>query len=114
MPLQINHQAVQHARQLIESRQYARDTVWSKVEPTAEDENQFLEKHGYAAYANWHLAVNTDASPETKKRYEFPFGDFHRLHRSALIAIKQRAAHEAYHDIEDLADDLLQAMPEAA
>ena len=37
----------------------------------------------------------------------FPYGDFHRVHRSGLIAAKQRAAQRDHDDIERAADELL-------
>ena len=114
MGLQINHRAVQHARNLIKGRQYVTNTDWSEAQPSTELQNEYIQQYGYQAYGDWHLVVNGDEPADTKKRYEFPFGDFEQVHRSGLIAIKQRAAHEGYQHIEDVADDLLQAMPEAA
>jgi hypothetical protein len=63
------------------------------------------------AFARWHLAYDTEASEETKSRYKFPFGDFRKLHRSALVAAKQRAGSEDYNDVQSAADGLLAELP---
>ena len=54
------------------------------------------------------------SAEETKDRYGFPFGDFQRVHRSALIAAKVRAAQNDHDAIVDAADDLLTRLDEAA
>jgi hypothetical protein len=53
---------------------------------------RFLKNHGWQEYASWHLALTEGAADETKARYAFVFGDFHRLHRMGLIACYYRAA----------------------
>ena len=57
-----------------------------------------------------HLALTEGANDETKGRYGFVFGDFRRLHRSALIACHFRAAEWSHKDIELAAHELLQAL----
>ena len=47
----VNERAVARARQLIDSRQYVLDSVWSEVQPSADDENAFLESHSWDEYA---------------------------------------------------------------
>lgn len=63
------------------------------------------------AFAKWHLAYDTEASEETKSRYKFPLGDFRKLHRSALVAAKQRAGSEDYNEVQSAADRLLEMLP---
>ena len=41
----LNKQAVTHAKQLIDARQYVLDSVWGDAQPSADDENAFLESH---------------------------------------------------------------------
>ncbi|HET9557431.1 MAG TPA: hypothetical protein VFS70_09850, partial [Actinomycetota bacterium] len=65
----VNQQAVARARQLIDARQYVLKSVWSGVQPGAEDENAFLESHSWEEYALWHLAFTDGATDETKARY---------------------------------------------
>ncbi len=88
----LNQAAVEHARQLIERRQYVLDSDWGEVQPSAADQNAYLEKHGWSDYAAWHLGLTDGANDETKARYAFGYGDFRRLHRTGLIACVYRAS----------------------
>jgi hypothetical protein len=109
--IHLNQQAVEHAQNLIKGRQYERNSDWSEAQPSAEEENKFIDENGWDAFAKWHLAYDTEASGETKSRYKFPFGDFRKLHRSALIAAKQRAGSEDYNKVQSAADRLLEKLP---
>src|SRR5215211_4822095 len=112
MAIRLNQQAVEHAQNLIKGRQYERKSDWSEAQPSAQEENNFIDENGWEAFARWHLAYDTEASEETKSRYKFPFGeDFSKLHRSALIAAKQRAGSEDYNDVQSAADGLLEMLP---
>jgi len=111
MPVQLNPSGRDHARDLIDKAQYVKGSDWSEAQPSPGDENDFLERNGWEAYARWHLAEDTDESEETKGRYKFPFGDFRRVHRSGLVAAKQRAGEWDYGDVEAAADALLQDVP---
>ena len=59
------------------------------------------------------LGIDTTASQETKGRFGFPYGDFKKVNRAALIHAKQRAAQNDHDDIEKAADDLLQKVDES-
>jgi hypothetical protein len=104
----VNEDAVKHARQLIDDGKVDVDTEWSDAAPSADDGNAEIEKHGYDGYGAWHLAVDPDASEETKGRYKFPYGDFTKVNRAALIHVKQRAAQNDHDEVEKAADELLQ------
>jgi len=104
----VNDVAVEHARELIDHRQYVLDSDWGEVQPKAPAENDYLERHGWPAYAAWHLGLTQDASDETKARYAFVYGDFRRVHRTALIACVYRASEWRHKDVELAAHDLLQ------
>ena len=104
----VNEDAVKQARKLIDDGKVDVDTEWSDAAPSADDENAEIEKRGYDGYGAWHLAIDPDASEETKGRYKFPYGDFSRVNRAALIHAKQRAAQNGHDEIEKAADDLLQ------
>ena len=41
----VNPEAVAHAERLIRGRQYVLDSDWGEVQPRADAENAFLEKH---------------------------------------------------------------------
>src|SRR5947199_1295897 len=104
----VNQEGVAKARELIDAGKYDDATEWSDAAPSADDENAEIEKHGYDGYSAWHLAVDPDASEETKGRYTFPYGDFSKVNRAALIHGKQRASQNGHDEIEKAADDLLE------
>jgi hypothetical protein len=106
----VNHEAVEHAKRLIEARSYVLDSDWGEVQPDADAENAYLKKHPWAEYAEWHLGLTDGAADETKARYAFVYGDFKRVHRSGLIASEYRAAEWRHKDIELAAHDLLQLL----
>lgn len=110
----VNSDAVAHATRLIEAKQYVLDSEWGAVQPKADDENAFLEKHGWDDYANWHLGLTEGAADETKARYAFVYGDFRRVHRDGLIACVYRAAEWRHKAVERAAYDLLQLLDETA
>lgn len=107
---ELNRAAVEKARELIAARQYVLDSEWDEAQPTAADENGFLDRHSWAEYAAWHLGLTAGATDETKARYAFVFGDFRRLHRSGLIACVFRASQWRHKKIELAAHDLLQEL----
>ncbi|WP_116105927.1 hypothetical protein [Lewinella sp. IMCC34191] len=106
--MKLNKEAEKKARDLIDANQYVKDSDWSEAQPGTDEENDFLDRHGWDDYALWHLGIHDEESKETKGRFGFPYGDFRRVHHSGLIAIKQRAAQQHYTDIEEAADRLLE------
>jgi hypothetical protein len=105
---EVNPAAVAFARQLIDRRQYVLRSDWGNVQPDAEAQNRYLDKHGWDEYAAWHLGLTVGASDETKARYAFVFGDLRRLHRTGLIACVYRASEWRHKAVELAAHDLLQ------
>lgn len=106
----VNEAAVRRARQLIDARQYVLDSDWGDVQPDAEAQNSYLERHSWDDYALWHLGLTEGASEQTKARYAFVFGDFRRVHRSGLIACVYRASEWRHKAVELAAHDLLQQL----
>jgi hypothetical protein len=106
----VNDRAVARAKRLIDSRQYVLQSEWGEAQPSADDENAFLESHSWEEYAEWHLGLTEDANDETKARYAFVYGDFRRLHRSGLIACQYRAAEWRHKEVELAAHELLQLL----
>ena len=104
----VNPDAVAQARRLIDNHQYVLDSVWGDSQPSADDENAFLETHTWDEYAGWHLGLTEGASDDTKARYGFVYGDFRRLHRMGLIACQYRAAEWGHKEVELAAHELLQ------
>jgi hypothetical protein len=104
----LNRAAVAHARKLIDARQYVLDSDWGDVQPRADDQNDYLERHSWEEYAQWHLGLTDGATDETKARYAFVYGDFRRIHRTGLIACVYRASEWRHKAVELAAHDLLQ------
>jgi hypothetical protein len=111
---EVNPDAVARCRELIAARQYALDSDWGQVQPGAEAQNAYLDRHDWSAYAAWHLGLTVGANDQTKARYAFVYGDLRRVHRSGLIACVYRAAEWRHKAVELAAHELLQALDEAA
>jgi hypothetical protein len=107
-----NDAAVARIRERIDARQYVLDSDWGEVQPSADDENAFLETHSWEEFASWHLGLTVGAHDETKARYAFVCGDLRRVHRSGLIACVYRAAEWRHKEVELAAHDLLQHLDE--
>jgi hypothetical protein len=105
---EVNDDAVKHARTLIDKGAYDDTTEWSDAAPSADDANKEIDEDSFADFARWHLGINPDASEGTKGRYAFPFGDFEKVNRAALIHAKQRASQNGHDDVEKAADEVLQ------
>ncbi|MCA0145535.1 hypothetical protein [Blastococcus sp. LR1] len=107
---EVNKAAVTQARKLIDAGTYDDTTEWSDAAPSADDGNAELDENGWDSYAAWHLAIDPDANEETKGRYKFPYGDFRKVNRAALIHGKQRASQNDHPEVEKAFDDLLQRL----
>ena len=107
---ELNDRAVRNAERLIRDGKVDSSTEWSEGQPSTDEENEFIDQHGYGAYGEWHLAIDPDAGEETKGRYAFPFGDFSKVHRDGLNSAKQRAAQYEHDEIERAADGLLRKL----
>jgi hypothetical protein len=110
----VNPDAVARCRELIEAKQYVLDSDWGDVQPDAATQNAFLEKHTWEEYAAWHLGLTDGANDETKARHAFVYGDFRRVHRTALIASVYRASEWRHKQVELAAHDLLQELDRKA
>ena len=104
----MNQDAVAKCRALIDAKQYVLNSDWGAVQPNADAQNAFLENHSFSEYAAWHLGLTEGASEETKARHAFVYGDFRRVHRTALIACVYRASEWRHKQVELAAHDLLQ------
>ena len=111
---EVNRDAVARCRELIEAKQYVLESDWGDVQPSAEAQNDFLENHTWEEYAVWHLGLTEGANDETKARHAFVYGDFRRVHRTALIASVYRASEWRHKQVELAAHELLQALDRKA
>jgi hypothetical protein len=110
MAVKLNSKALDNARSLIRKGKVERDIRddWSEHAPSTDDENNFLEKEGFGEFAKWHLGLDDEKSEETKGSVSFPFGDFKKVHRCAVISLESRAAQYDHDDIAKAAKELLE------
>jgi hypothetical protein len=103
MAVTLNRRAFEHAKELINEGRIVLDErdAWSEHRPTAEQENEFIGLHGFAEYGRWYLGINDDKPEQTKGRYEFPYGDFSKVHRCGVLAAESRAGQYQHNDIEN-------------
>src|SRR3954468_19210301 len=106
----VNPEAVGKCRGLIRSKQYVLDSDWGEVQPSADAQNAFLANHTWEEYGAWHLGLTEGANDETKARHAFGYGDFRRVHRTALIAAVYRASEWRHKKVELAAHELLQVL----
>ena len=105
--MKLNQRAYEQAIELIEAKKVSRQSDWNSARPALNNQEAYLKQHGWDAYCAWYLGIANDKDEETMAAYTFIYGDFEQVHRSALLTIKQRAAHFGYHDIEDAVDQLI-------
>jgi hypothetical protein len=100
--VQLNKRAYEHAKRLITDGRFVADDrdAWSEHRPSATEENEYLEAHGFADYGRWYLGVDDDRSPETKAHYKYPYGDFAAAHRCALLSAESRAGQYGHDDVK--------------
>lgn len=110
MSVRLNHKALSHARRLVEKGDVVRDSrdAWSEDAPSTDEQNAYIDKHGYDGYGEWFLGIDEEANEETKGRYSFPFGDFRKVHRCAVISLESRAAQNDHDDIARATKNLLE------
>ena len=110
MATKLNRKALEHARSLVKKGKVERDVRddWSEHAPSTDEENSFIDKHGFDEFAKWHLGVDAEKSEGTKGSVSFPFGDFRKVHRCAIISLESRAAQYDHDDISKAAKKLLE------
>ncbi|MCU1596727.1 MAG: hypothetical protein QOK08_2009 [Actinomycetota bacterium] len=110
MTVKLNDKALVHAKQLIRNGHVVRDERddWSEAAPTPDDENKFIEKHGFAEYSKWHLGVDDSKPDDTKGHYSFPYGDFSKVRRGGVISLESRAAQNNHTEIAKATKQLLE------
>ena len=119
MAVRLHNPGYDHAKQLVADGKVVLDgrDDWSEHQPSAAEENAFIEAHGYGQYGRWHLGVDDERPADTKDHYKFPYGDFAAIHRCAILAAESRAGQRKYFDIERAAAHLhgaLDALREAS
>ena len=110
MATKLNRKALENALALVKTGKVERDIRddWSKHAPSTDDENSFIDKHGFEEFSKWHLGIDREQSDGTKGSVSFPFGDFNKVHRCAVISLESRAAQYDHEDIAKAAKKLLE------
>jgi hypothetical protein len=108
MAVTLNRRAYEHARELISDGKFIFDErdAWSEHQPSAEEENEFIRLHGFFEYAKWYLGINDEKPAQIKGHYEFPYGDFKKVHRCGLLSAESRVGQYKHYDIETAAAHL--------
>ena len=116
MTVKLNDRAYEHAKRLIEVGKFIDDEreAWSDHHPSTQTEKDFIEKHGFSEYSKWFLGVNDEYEQESKRHYEFPYGDFETVHRCGILAAQSRAGQGKYFEVENAAADLLAVIAKQA
>ena len=96
MTIKLNQKAFDHAKDLVRKGRTTKDERddWSEHAPSADEENAYLDKHGWQEFGQWYLGVDTDLGEETKGHYKFPYG------------AESRAAQYNHDDIKKALEDL--------
>jgi len=103
--MKLNEKGYRHARSLIKAGKVDESSSWSF---SAEDGNRLLgDPPNWENYGKWHLGIREDTDPETKRHWAYPFGKNGKVYRSALRAIRTRAAQQNHADIFEAAGRLL-------
>ncbi len=111
MAITLNETGLSHARSLIRQGRIDTTSSWSF---DADDGNALLgaSLNNWARFGRMHLAQDTEATPQTKQRFKFPFGKLKNgrevVFRRALIAIRQRASAQNLTRIFNAAGELLE------
>ena len=115
MAVSLNEEALRHAKALIKSGDFVADERddWSEHAPSTAKENSYIEARDMAEFGRWHLGIDRGETEGTKGRFTFPFGDFKKVHRCAVISLESRAAQYHHASIARAAKDLLDAIDAA-
>lgn len=108
MAVKLYKPGFEHAKKRVSEGQAVLDErdAWSEHQPSTQQENEFIRAHGIAEYAKWHLGVDDGKPADSKGHYKFPYGDFKKVHRCAILTAESRAGQYKYLDIERAAAHL--------
>src|SRR5258707_293588 len=102
MAVKLSKSAFEHAKELVGKGKVVVDETdaWSGHQPSAQEENEFIDARGFGEYGKWHWGIDDDEPTNIKKHYKFPYGDFETVHRCALLSAESRAGQYKRFDIE--------------
>ncbi|MCW2586632.1 MAG: hypothetical protein JWN55_2148 [Frankiales bacterium] len=102
MAVTLHDPGFDHAKKLIKDGKAVRDDrgAWDEHQPSAAQENAFIEEHGMREFGRWHLGVDDEMADDTKGHWKYPYGDFEAVHRCGVLAAESRAGQRKHTDIE--------------
>jgi hypothetical protein len=108
MTVKLYETGFEHAKKLVKDGKFVVDgrDDWSEHQPSTQSENEFIRDHGIGEYGKWHLGIDDEKPKETKGHYKFPYGDFEKVHRCAVLTAESRAGQYKYFDVERAAAHL--------
>ena len=76
MSVKLHRLSYEYAKNLISNRQCVLDerSDWTDHRPARTAEGRFIEQHGFAEYAKWHLGEDDEEPEGNKRRASFPMG----------------------------------------
>ena len=116
MTVKLNQRAYEHAKRLIAQGSFINDErdAWSDHHPSTQTEKEFIEKNGLSEYGKWFLGTNAQYSEERRWHYEFPYGDFEKVHRCGILTAQTRASQSKHFDVDEAAAELLVLLDQQA
>ena len=102
MAVRLHKRGFWYAQRLIVQGRIVQDgrDHWVEHQPSSDAKDQFIGRHGWHRYGNWHLGIDSNEPAERRTRYVFLYGDFERLHRCGVLRVAERAGQRGYTDIE--------------
>src|SRR6266566_7758139 len=76
MAVKLNRKAFDHAKKLIRRGKVMMDDrdAWREHQPSAKEENDFIEQHGFGEYSKWHLGIDDEETKTPRKDTNFLTG----------------------------------------
>jgi hypothetical protein len=95
MAVRLNPRSYEHAQKLIKNRECILDErgAWSEHWPLRHMAKKLIEERGIVEFRKWHLGEDEEIEERSKSRYKFPYGDFRKVHRCAVLSAESRAGH---------------------
>ena len=108
MAVKLHSPGYDRAKQLVAERKVVLDDRddWSEHQPSARQENEYLEQHGFGEYGRWYLGSDDEHGKDTKSHYKYPYGDFSKVHRCGVLAAESRAGQYDHDDVKAAAAHL--------
>lgn len=106
MALELNADAVVFAEKMIEDGNYRINTMWRESHPSERAQADLLAR-GWDEARKWYLGIDPSAPEGSQARLRYPVGDFKSIHRSGLIAARDKAEQQGETDIVEAAEELL-------